>query len=337
MKILYIGTRLQVNGATKVAIEHCNMLQCLGHNIRLAVLGNNILMGVNPLVSVEYITSLRKIQIFEDELIVALDSFVANWLVKQYGCKRVVSLIQVDEPSLYSDPTLIKVCKDGFSLPNPKITVSNYLHNILLGYGVDSFIIAPAISKEVFYPAIRSAPENGKTFNVLIVGSYDHPLKQVHIAFTVLEKLKYCGIDVRLTRLVRKIEDNTPKEIDTKWFVDPPQKIIGDIYRSVDALFSASSSEGFGLTLLEAMASGIPFVSTDNGGSRDIVLSNRKNMIVSIGDVDAMKKALYLLATNPILWLDLRNAGLERAKEWSWDNTIIVLEECLKSIYNNAF
>lgn len=337
MKIVYVGTRPQVNGATKVAITHCNILHRLGHQIRLAVLGSNSLDWGNPLMQVEYLTSLRRMKIDEKELIVALDCFVANWLVHQYGSQRVVSFIQTDEPSLYTDPELIKTAKNGFMLPNPKIVVSKYLQDVLQGYGSDSYIIAPAINEKIFYPIERSAPEAGKPFKILIIGSYEHPLKQIPQAFTVLEYLKSLGVDVRLVRLVRKAEDITPKDIETQWYVNPHQEAIGEIYRSVDALLFPSSSEGFGLPILEAMASGIPFVATDSGGSRDLMPVSGQEALICVGDTKAMGNALYQLATNQDYWWNLRDLGLNRAKHWSWGETSTILEEYLKCIYDTVF
>ena len=336
MKIVYVGTRLQVNGATNVAVEQCNLLQSMGHRVRMAVLGRDSLDWCNPLVPVKYLTSLRGMPIYDDELIVALDSFITNWFVRQYGEKRVVSLIQVDEPGLYNDPKLITAAKAGFSQLNPKITVSKYLHDVLLSYGMESFVIAPAISGEIFYPAERTIPESNKPFRVLVVGSYDHPLKKVSTAFSALEKLKQSGIDVRLNRLVRKPENYAPKGVETTWFIDLPQERIGEVYRSSDALLSASISEGFGLILLEAMACGVPFITTDNGGSRDIV-SLGTDMVVEVGDIDAMAGSLHRLATDPRLWSKLRDIGLERVKNWSWEKSAAGLEAQLKSIYCDAF
>ncbi|GLC81970.1 glycosyltransferase family 4 protein [Lacrimispora brassicae] len=335
MKIIYVGTRLQVNGATKVAISHCNILHKRGHQVRLAVLGANSLDWSSPFIPVEYISNLRMLHIDEKELIVVLDCLVANWFVRQYGHNRVISFVQVDEPKLYHDPQLVNAAQNAFALSNPKIVVSKYLQDILKEYGSNSEIIPPAISKAIYYPAKRDAPEVSKPFKVLLVGSYSHPLKQIPQAYLALKYLQHLGVDVRLIRLVRKVETVTPVGLEVEWFVNPPQDMIGEIYRSADALLSASSSEGFGLPLLEAMATGIPFVTTDNGGSRDLIPD--QSLVVKVGDTAAMGRALYQLASDRTVWQHLRTAGLERAERWSWDYIGIELERYFKVVCGTAF
>lgn len=337
MKLVYAGTRLQVNGAAKVAIMHCNILHSLGHDVRFAVLGTSSLDWGNPMIAVEYVTSFRRVTIEERELIVALDCFSANWFTGQYGMERVISLIQTDEPKLYMDEKLIQTAQTAFRLPNPKIAVSKYLHEVLLLYGSDSYIIPPAAEESVFYAEDRMAPETGKPFRVLTVGSYGHPLKQIPEAFRALEYLKSRGVNVLLTRLVRKEEEETPENIKTLWHVNPPRQEIGKIYRSVDALLFPSSSEGFGLPILEAMMSGIPFVATNNGGSRELVPESIEELLVDVGDIRAMGEALYRLAKDGKHWQRLKALGLAKAKQWSWEKTGSNLEKYLQTIYKNVF
>ena len=50
-------------------------------------------------------------------------------------------------------------------------------------------------------------------------------------------------------------------------------------------------SEGFSLALVEAMARGLPIITTDTGANMDMV-ENKGGIVVSIGDVDSMATAL---------------------------------------------
>ena len=112
---------------------------------------------------------------------------------------------------------------------------------------------------------------------------------------------------------------------------------MGNIYRSVDVLLVTSSSEGFGLPILEAMMSGIPFVATDNGGSRDLVPETVKDNLINVGDIKAMGDALYHLAIDKAHWEKFSRLGLTKAKQWSWKKVAVDLEKFLHSIYKTAF
>ncbi len=334
MKIAYVGVRPQVNGAIKVAITQCNLLHKMKHEIRLLVFGADVLDWAKPLIKVEYISSLRNIEIADNEIIIALDCFATNWLVNKYGEERVISLIQTNEPLLYRNEDLIKSAKKSFMLQNRKIVVSKYLQNVLKEYNRNSCIIHPAIDTSIFFPRDRRPPDINLPFKVLVVGSYDHPTKQIPQAYRALEYLDSLGVKVNLVRLVRKAENIRPRKIKTQWHVTPSQEEIGEIYRSVDAVLIASKSEGFGLPILEAMTSGIPFVATDNGGSREFI---EEEKLIEAGDIKAMGDALYKIATNQEHWLSLREMGLAKAKQWSWERSSIMLEKYIKSVYEKAF
>lgn len=56
-----------------------------------------------------------------------------------------------------------------------------------------------------------------------------------------------------------------------KLLSDVAVKDLPDLYRSSSAFLQASYEEGLGLSVLEAMASGLPVVSTDTAGSRELV------------------------------------------------------------------
>lgn len=64
-------------------------------------------------------------------------------------------------------------------------------------------------------------------------------------------------------------------------------------YRSLDTYVMASTVEGGPATLLEAMACGIPPISTPVGIAREAVLDRENGLVVPPGDVDALVKALH--------------------------------------------
>ncbi len=65
-----------------------------------------------------------------------------------------------------------------------------------------------------------------------------------------------------------------------------------DWYRRASCVVIASESESFGLTAAEALAFGLPVVTTDCGGPSEILERGRYGRIVPIGDIEAMAAAL---------------------------------------------
>ncbi len=79
-------------------------------------------------------------------------------------------------------------------------------------------------------------------------------------------------------------------------------------------------TEPFGLTLIEAAASGLPIVVTEDGGPRDIIRNCDNGFLVDPLDADAMAKAIEKLVTDPALWKRCAHNGLEGVrKHYSWD------------------
>ena len=71
------------------------------------------------------------------------------------------------------------------------------------------------------------------------------------------------------------------------------------IYGATDVFALTSRNEGTPVALIEAMASGVPGVSTDVGGVRDVVVSRDVGVLVPFGDGEALAGAIGDLLASP--------------------------------------
>jgi len=79
-------------------------------------------------------------------------------------------------------------------------------------------------------------------------------------------------------------------------------------------------TEPFGLTLLEAAASGLPIVATEDGGPRDIVSNCHNGILIDPLDTESIISGLMQLFCDKPLWLDCSEQGLIGVREYySWD------------------
>jgi len=83
-------------------------------------------------------------------------------------------------------------------------------------------------------------------------------------------------------------------------------------YQRVMIYAFTSRNEGFGLTLLEAMASGDALVAARAGAADKVVVDGETGFLVPAGDATAMADALERLMRNPALAIEMGFKGRER-------------------------
>ena len=87
--------------------------------------------------------------------------------------------------------------------------------------------------------------------------------------------------------------------------------------RSATVFASASFSEGFSMVVLEALAVGLPVVSTDSGGPSEILDHGRYGLLVPVNDDKALAAALRRVLCDSALQSRLSAVGPERARQFS--------------------
>lgn len=88
---------------------------------------------------------------------------------------------------------------------------------------------------------------------------------------------------------------------------------------SMIVLPSVSNAESFGMTLIEAMASGRPVVGSRIGGIPEVIDHQINGLLVPPNNPTALADAISSLFSNPELMDQYGNAGSEKAKQFSWD------------------
>lgn len=97
-------------------------------------------------------------------------------------------------------------------------------------------------------------------------------------------------------------------------YLDRRQELL-DCYRAADAFVFASRTETQGLVLLEAMALGVPVVSTAAMGTRDILAPQRGALVAEDNEEDFAAKVILLLG-DASLRQRLRSEAPNYAQEW---------------------
>ena len=102
----------------------------------------------------------------------------------------------------------------------------------------------------------------------------------------------------------------------------PPERLKVAL-SAADVFVLATRNEGWANVFLEAMACGLPVVTTDVGGNAEVVADDKLGILVPFGDADRLGKALADALTRK--WD--REAIVAYAENNSWDHRVTTLAE----------
>jgi glycosyltransferase involved in cell wall biosynthesis len=170
----------------------------------------------------------------------------------------------------------------------------------------------------------RRAGSNG-SLRVLFVGAYSEA-KGVGDLVRALDALRAGGTDatLRIVGRPRYAEDERAlRTLVSELGVTTAVELTGQLdadgvrseYDAADVFALPSTSEGLPMSVLEAMACGLPVVAARTGGVPDVVADGRTGLLVEPGDVRGIEHALRDLAARPGRRARMGEAGRRRALE----------------------
>jgi N-acetyl-alpha-D-glucosaminyl L-malate synthase BshA len=125
-------------------------------------------------------------------------------------------------------------------------------------------------------------------------------------------KLLFLGTGAGIEEIREMVhENNVEKEV---FFLGESRK-IDKFVASADLYLLPSAQESFGLSALEAMAYGVPVISTKVGGIPEVVIDGETGYLSCPGDIKDMSKNAIKLLTNPELHQKMGCAAQKRAHE----------------------
>ncbi len=97
--------------------------------------------------------------------------------------------------------------------------------------------------------------------------------------------------------------------------LEPWSDDLVSYYKTADLFLLTSNYEGWGMTVVEAMACGCPAVMTDVGCAGELVVNGESGLVAPVGDQAALVSAINKLIVDPLLREKFKTADLAAVKE----------------------
>ena len=121
-----------------------------------------------------------------------------------------------------------------------------------------------------------------------------------------------------------------PKKHDFEYEVPALYRIAAE-KRGV--FINPALTEPFGLTLLEASATGLPIVATNDGGPNDIIRNCENGILVDVSDTKKISSAIREIITDKGLWERYsKNGILNVRKHYTWDSHAATYANNIKAL-----
>jgi glycosyltransferase involved in cell wall biosynthesis len=179
-----------------------------------------------------------------------------------------------------------------------------------------------------------------RPFRVMATASADVPLKGLSTLLQAVSQLKNEMPRLELTVLGKPKTDGPTERMISELELNDHVRFVNNIttqklrylYARASVAVIPSLYEGFGLPAAEAMACGVPVISTTGGALPEVV--GRAGILVPPGDAPRMARALKTLLESPEMGLSLGRQGRQRMEaSFTWDKaarrTVQVYERLL--------
>lgn len=170
-----------------------------------------------------------------------------------------------------------------------------------------------ALALAVGEPSAPAAPRTPYP-SVLFVGTWDGRKRGAFLADRFADEVLPHHPQARLIM----VSDRCEERPGVDWVRFPSDEELSRLYRSAWLFCMPSTYEGFGMPYIEAMAHGLPVVTTPNPGAT-FVMRDGAGIVARDGDLG---RVLADLLGDPDRRAMLSSSGLARAKDFSWERVI---------------
>ncbi len=277
----------------------------------------------------------------------ATSAWIAREMLEEAGSsiKIITTLHGTDITIVGQDPSFHAITKFSIEKSDELTAVSRYLRDETkraFGCGgrdvrVIHNFIDPAVYDRARYPKTLHDHLGGNRRVLMHISNF-RPVKRVRDVVRIFARV--CETVPSVLVMVGDGPDRFEAEDEARALgVDDSVSFLGrletvaPLLAGADLFLLPSQNESFGLSALEALASGVPVIAANSGGINEVVKSGETGVLCPVGDVDAMASGATEILADPARWKAMSVAAATDARSRFGLNEIVGQYE---SLYRDA-
>jgi len=191
---------------------------------------------------------------------------------------------------------------------------------------VDIKVIPNGVDLYKFKPVSKSTEKT--SFRLLTVGRLSST-KRLELLISAIQLICKKYPDIKLTIVGDGSPDPELKQQPDRLGISNkvtflgriPHDQISEVYQQHDIFVSATAQEGMSNAMLEAMASGLPIITTRCEGLEELICDN--GIVVEKANANEIAKAIIRLIKNQNTYKKMSLAARKHAEKFSWKNVAL--------------
>lgn len=262
----------------------------------------------------------------------------------QSGCVKEILQDEIDK-----NPTAKKTILEETEFRYTKKQLDNSVLEVQLSdfaVGASSFTLKTLVKQGMAENCVHLAPygvniedfkpkkefKRNEKMRFLFVGSFSQR-KGISYLLQAFKELEDAGENVSLTMAGRGIMDyELVKSYKLKCLethINLPIEKLVELMQDSDVFVFPSICEGFGLVLVQAMATGLPLITTYNTSGPDFIEEGKDGFLIEAQDVEAIKNKVKYFLQNPEEVKRMGQNAIIKSKDFTWDK---FSSEIIKSV-----
>lgn len=251
-----------------------------------------------------------------------LDQTIAHPQVNQETARRLAKLFPDWNTTLEDKPGHLLACESKeHQLATKVIAASSYTRQSLVENGVapEKIVVNPyGVDLDSFCPPAQ--PRRRQPLRFLFVGSIS-ARKGVPLLIKAWEELGLKRAELWLVGPISPkerslIPDLPGLRVKGKY----PLEELPEVLKQCDVLVFPSYCEGFALVLLEALATGLPIITTEATAGPDLITHGVEGLLIPSGDQQGLCDSMKFFVQNESKLDQMSTAARRTAERFSWDS-----------------